>query len=134
MEFKNDIKPKEATPENVKMLGKIKQAGFMFGSVRFGCKRPVDEDWLIRRVDWDKIVGNDLGSFCYLNADYDDGEFQCFFLQHDGTLYNFIIPWDAGVYEIMVKATRLMCRVPVHLIQVKHKRIRLFEAFKELLT
>lgn len=133
MKFNHNIKPKQATPDDLWKVGLLKKAGFLFGSVRFKCRDPFDEDWLIRRADWESIVGSELGGFCYLNSDYSQEEFQCYFLQHGETLYNFIIPWKDDVFDIVVGATKLMCRIPVHLIENKNKRVELFEAFKRLL-
>ena len=77
-----------------KRLKQLKECAFLTGSVRWGCDKPYDEDWVVLRSDWNDIVGSNLGNFYYEDHDYgDDTKFQCFWLDYNGTKYNFLIPW-----------------------------------------
>lgn len=120
---------------DIKRLELLKRAGFQFGSVRFGCDNPRNEDWVIPFKSWQEIIGTELGSFYYTNGDYrgeEDGQFLSFYLDYKGTKYNFIIPYEKEVFRAYKIATKLMLRIPLRYIQNKNARVYLFQAFREI--
>lgn len=121
----------------------LKKAGWPFGSAAWGCDNPQDEDYLIKPGDWDKIVGNDIGlhedggGFYYDGVDYAEasGDFRSFHIMKalDKSRYNFIVLNTDEEFEIWKTASILMSRIPARFYRHKRQRVRLYEAFKEIL-
>jgi len=113
-------------------LKALKECSFLTGSVRWECDNPQDEDYIILRSDWMNIVGNDLGDFYHTDGSGKD-DFSNFFLDYNGTKYNFIIPWKNEELFLWMRASYMMDEIPVKYIQNKGARVHLFETFKGII-
>ena len=117
-----------------KRLKLLKECAFLTGSVRWGCDKPYDEDYVVLKSDWDDIVGTSLGNFYYEPHEYNaDHTFQCFWLDYNGTKYNFLIPYETEEFFVWMKASIMMDGIQVKYIQNKAARTHLFETFKSII-
>lgn len=116
-----------------KRLKQLKECAFLTGSVRWGCDKPFDEDWVVLYSDWQDIIGTTLGDFYYKSHEYNEDTFLCFFLDYNGTKYNFLIPFEPKEFFVWMKATIMMDGIQLKYIQNKAARTHLFETFKSLI-